>query len=101
MVRNDEGTHNEDHEGAIDMESELNPHRNERGISPERWAESVRADEDPGLLTRAGCHMQQPSGCDQEGPPEALEAMNRRVETQAEVGRIAEETGDPSPRRLE
>ena len=100
MVRND-ALHNEDHEGAIDMESELNPHRHERGIPPDRWAESARADEDPGLLTREGCHMQQPSGCDEEGPPAALDAMHRRVEAQAEVGRLAEESGDYSPRHLE
>ena len=101
MAQDDNGSRNEDHEGALDLESELNPHRNERGITPDRWAESARAEEDPGLLTRAGCHMQQPSGCDEEGPAQALDAMHRRVEAQAEVGRLGEESGDYSPRHLE
>jgi hypothetical protein len=100
MVSNDDASRNEDHEGALEQECELSPYRNERGIPPDRWAESARADEDPGLLTRAGCQMRQPSGRDEEGPPEALDAMHRRVEAQAEVGRLAEESGDYSPRRL-
>ena len=106
MVGNDGGSHddgsrNEDHEGAIEQETELNPHRGERGIAPERWAESDLADADPGALTRTGREMHIPSGTEEEGPQRALDAMNRRVEDQAEVGRQAEESGDFSPRRLE
>jgi hypothetical protein len=99
-VSGKDGTRDDDQEGTIKQEAVQGAHRGERGITPERWAESAQADADGGALSRAGRHAQQPSGRDSEGPEEAEEAMDRRVEEQAEVGRRAAETGDGSPRRL-
>ena len=101
MVDEHDATRDHDQEATIELEVEMSPHRGERGITPERWAESDLADADPGALTRVGRETHVPSGTDEEGPPEALAAMDRRVEEQAEVGRRAEESGDYSPRRLE
>lgn len=98
MVSKKDATRDDDQEGTLKQEAEQSAHRLERGITPERWAESERADEDPGALTREGRHAQQPPGS---GEEEAREAMDRRVEEQAEVGRRADHTGDAPPRRLE
>ncbi|MBF5043898.1 hypothetical protein FGE12_15970 [Aggregicoccus sp. 17bor-14] len=104
-VSGKDGTRDDDQEGTIKQEAERGAHRGERGITPERWAESERANADSGELTRAGRHAQQPTGREGtaalRGEEEAEEAMDRRVEEQAEVGRRAAESGDGSPRRLE
>ena len=100
MVSKKDGSRDDIQEGTIKREVEQSPHRGERGITPERWAESERADEDPGALTHAGRHAQQPAGREDAGPRKGERDEERRVEEQAEVGRRAAETGDDSPRRM-
>ena len=94
MVSKKDGSRDDIQEGTIKREVEQSPHRGERGITPERWAESERADEDPGA---PGREARQASGRARTGEEEA---EDRRVEAQAEVGRRAAESGDDSPRRL-
>ena len=94
MVSKKDGSRDDIQEGTIKREVEQSSHRGERGITPERWAESERADEDPGALSREG---RQPAGRERTG---GEEAEDRRVEAQAEVGRRAEQSGDAAPRRL-
>jgi hypothetical protein len=99
MVSKKDGSRDDIQEGTIKREAEQASHRGERGISPERWEESERADADADALTRAGREARQPSGRESTGGAQAERAEDRRVEAQAEVGRRAAESGDAAPRR--